>query len=107
LEYLRQGCNVAVNHLGLSRDESLRKRLHQEAEALRRQAPEDVPAGQLIDVPGDVTDPKTGINLVAEAVEKWGGLDIFVANAVIFKACEFLKYGPPRFDVRDTVRDRG
>ncbi|ETS74104.1 hypothetical protein PFICI_13970 [Pestalotiopsis fici W106-1] len=98
LEYLRQGCNVAVNHLGLSRDESLRKRLHEEAEALQHEGPKDVPAGRLIDIPGDITDPTTGTHLVAEAVKKWGGLDIFVANAGIFKACEFLKIEKDFFD---------
>lgn len=36
LEYLRQGCNVAVSHLGLPKDEALRKSLHEEAEAIRQ-----------------------------------------------------------------------
>lgn len=91
LEYLRQGCNVAVNHLGLPKDEPSRKRLYEEAEVLRQQGPKDDPAGQLIDIPGDITNPATGTDLVEQAVKNWGGLDIFVANAGIFKACEFLK----------------
>jgi L-rhamnose 1-dehydrogenase len=90
LEYLRQGCNVAVNHLGLGQDEALRKSLVQEAEAIRMQGPKDIPAGELIDAAGDITNPETSKNLVAAAVQKWGSLDIFVANAGIFKACEFL-----------------
>jgi L-rhamnose 1-dehydrogenase len=32
LEYLRQGANVAVNHLGLDLDENYRKSLQEEAE---------------------------------------------------------------------------
>ncbi|XDG06215.1 hypothetical protein ABKA04_005830 [Annulohypoxylon sp. FPYF3050] len=98
LEYLRQGCNVAVNHLGLNKDESSRKSLHEEAKAIRQEGPKDIPAGQLIDIVGDVTDPATGTNLVAEAVKTWGGLDVFVANAGIFKPCEFLKIEKSFFD---------
>lgn len=92
LEYLRQGCNVAVNHLGLDRDEPLRKSLIEEADAIGRKGPKDVAAGKLIDVTGDITDPVTSETLVGEAVRKWGGLDIFVANAGIFKPCSFLEY---------------
>lgn len=92
LEYLRQGCNVAVNHLGLDRDEPLRKSLIEEADAIGRKGPKDVAAGKLIDLTGDITDPVTSETLVGEAVREWGGLDIFVANAGIFKPCSFLEY---------------
>lgn len=93
LEYLRQGCNVAVNHLGLDRDESLRRSLIQEADALRSDGPKGLaPAGRLIDIAGDITDPASSENLVGEAVKQWGQLDIFVANAGIFKPCSFLQY---------------
>lgn len=92
LEYLRQGCNVAVNHLGLNKDESSRKSLHEEAKAIQQEGPKDIPTGQLIDIVGDVTDPATGTNLVAEAVKTWGGLDVFVANAGIFKPV-FIEIG--------------
>ncbi|KAI0886902.1 uncharacterized protein GGS22DRAFT_178901 [Annulohypoxylon maeteangense] len=107
LEYLRQGCNVAVNHLGLTKDESLRKSLHEEAKAIQKEGPKDIPAGQLIDIAGDITDPATGTNLVAEAVRKWGALDIFVANAGIFKACEFLKIEKSFFDQSINVNVNG
>jgi L-rhamnose 1-dehydrogenase len=91
IEYLRQGANVAVNHLGLSKDEPLRKSLIEEAKRLRREAPEGEPTGQLLELAGDITEPQTSERLVAQAVEKWGRLDIFVANAGIFKACSFLE----------------
>lgn len=98
LEYLRQGCNVAVNHLGLDRDEPLRKSLIEEADAIGRKGPKDVAAGKLIDVTGDITDPVTSETLVGEAVREWGGLDIFVANAGIFKPCSFLEIQKDFFD---------
>ncbi|KAI8680755.1 hypothetical protein NCS56_00481500 [Fusarium sp. Ph1] len=98
LEYLRQGANVAVNHLGLSKDEPLRRSLVDEAKRLSREAPEGAPTGELLEIAGDVTDPDTGKALVAEAVKKWGALDVFVANAGIFKASEFLDIEKEMFD---------
>lgn len=99
LEYLRQGCNIAVNHLGLQRDESLRKSLHEEAKKIQSESSTaQAPAGRLIDVVGDVTDPQTGETLVGEAVNKWGKLDVFVANAGIFKPCDFLSIDKATFD---------
>lgn len=91
VEYLRQGANVAVNHLGLSKDEHLRQSLLEEAKRLRRAAPDTAPTGELLEIAGDVTDPSTGTALVAEAVKRWGALDIFVANAGIFKPSKFLE----------------
>lgn len=92
LEYLRQGANVAVNHLGLPRDEKHRLSLIDEAETIRQTAPKDSPTGELMELAGDVTDPDTSKALVGEAAKRWGGLDIFVANAGIFKPAEFLTY---------------
>lgn len=94
LEFLRQGANVAVNHLGLAKDESLRLSLLEEAKRLKSEAPEGAPVGQLLELAGDVTDPQTGEKLVAQAVKEWGQLDIFVANAGIFQASKFLEYVP-------------
>ncbi|KAJ3545313.1 hypothetical protein NM208_g2570 [Fusarium decemcellulare] len=98
LEYLRQGANVAVNHLGLSKDEPLRQSLLNEAKRLRKEAPEGAPTGELLEIAGDVTNPETGKTLVAEAVNKWGALDVFVANAGIFKASKFLDIEKDMFD---------
>ncbi|KAI0483917.1 short-chain dehydrogenase/reductase SDR [Xylariaceae sp. FL0804] len=102
LEYLHQGANVAVNHLGLSRDEDQRRSMLDTAAEIRRQATDGEPAGQMIDLAGDITDPETGTKLVAAAVREWGQLDIVVSNAGIFKPAEFLSLEKKQFD--DTMR---
>ncbi|KPM46363.1 hypothetical protein AK830_g146 [Neonectria ditissima] len=107
LEYLRQGANVAVNHLGLSKDEPLRQSLLEEARRFSREAPEGAPTGELLEVAGDVTNPQTGENLVAQAVEKWGALDVFVANAGIFKPSKFLEIDQQMFDTSMQVNVNG
>ncbi|KAL2870456.1 SDR family NAD(P)-dependent oxidoreductase [Aspergillus lucknowensis] len=88
LEYIRQGCNVAINHLGLPEDESLRHSLLTEVEALHKKGS---PAGQVLELAGDVTNPETSQNLIQEAVKQWGKLDVFVANAGVFRQAEFLE----------------
>ncbi|TGO29140.1 hypothetical protein BPAE_0018g00260 [Botrytis paeoniae] len=98
LLYLRQGCNVAVNHLGLDSDIPHLKSLHAEAKALR----ENEKAGELLDVPGDVSKPETGKELVEKAVGKWGRLDVFVSNAGVCRFAEFLELEPDLFS--HTVR---
>ena len=93
LEYLRQGCNVAINHLGLEKDEVHKNSLLKEAAVLKAEKVEGEStskAGDLLEVIGDVTKAETGELLVQKAVEKWGKLDIFVANAGIFQAADFL-----------------
>ncbi|KAL1854034.1 hypothetical protein VTK73DRAFT_8823 [Phialemonium thermophilum] len=107
IEYLRQGANVAVNHLGLAKDDPLRKSLIEDAERLRRETPNEAPTGQLLELAGDVTDPKTGEQLVAQAVERFGQLDIFVANAGIFKPCQFLDIDKEMFDTSMRVNVNG
>lgn len=91
LEYLRQGANVAVNHLGLRNDEPLLKSLLEEARSIRDDAPQNAPTGEILELAGDVTDPATSSTLVQQATGRWGALDIFVANAGIFKASKFLE----------------
>ncbi|TVY33918.1 L-rhamnose-1-dehydrogenase [Lachnellula occidentalis] len=98
LEYLRQGANVAVNHLGLDADEKHRKSLLEEAQKLKHQGGSALPAGDIIELAGDITDPATGQKLVSEAVRQWGALDVFVANAGIFRAAEFLTLSKQQFD---------
>jgi L-rhamnose 1-dehydrogenase len=93
LEYVRQGCNVAINHLGLERDEKHRASLLREVAAIKSERTEGQTgsnSGDLMEVPGDVTLPDTGTILVEKAVERWGKLDIFVANAGVFQAADFL-----------------
>jgi L-rhamnose 1-dehydrogenase len=96
LEFLRQGCNVAINHLGLERDEPHRLSLLQEAERLRTESLKDgggIPAiaGEMLDIAGDVSKPETSRILVEKVVERWGKLDVFVANAGVFQPAEFLE----------------
>lgn len=88
LEYVRQGCNVAVNHLDLASDAHHKASLLAEAAAIREQ---DEKAGRLIEVAGDVTRPETGKDLVAAAVQAFGRLDIFVSNAGVCQFAEFLE----------------
>lgn len=108
LEYLRQGCNVAVNHLGLAKDEPSRKSLYEEAKKIQNEKSSGgAPAGALLDMEGDVTDPQTGERLVGEAVKTWGKLDVFVANAGIFKACDFLDIDKDTFDTSMRVNVNG
>ncbi|KAK7398613.1 hypothetical protein QQX98_012022 [Neonectria punicea] len=101
------GANVAVNHLGLSKDEPLRQSLLEEARRFSREAPEGAPTGELLEVAGDVTNPQTGENLVARAVEKWGALHVFVANAGIFKPSKFLDIDQQMFDTSMQVNVNG
>jgi L-rhamnose 1-dehydrogenase len=83
LEYVRQGANVVVNHLGLERDKAHLESLVAEAEAIR--------AGSLDQLAGDVSDPETGTRLVEHAAARFGGrVDVCVSNAGICQFAEFL-----------------
>ncbi|KAJ5300443.1 uncharacterized protein N7443_005445 [Penicillium atrosanguineum] len=104
LAYITQGCNVAVNHLGLSKDEINRHSLLEEAKALERQG---IEAGRILELPGDVTSPETSTDLIQEAVAQWGQLDIFVANAGVFKQAGFLKIQPQLLDHSLDVNIKG
>lgn len=88
LGFLAQGCNVAVNHLGLESDAKHLASLIEEAKALKEK---DGEAGELIEVKGDISLPETGKELVAKVVERWGGLDVFVSNAGVCKFAEVLE----------------
>lgn len=88
LEFARQGCNVAINHLGLDRDEKHKNSLLSDAAAIKAQNKD---AGEIIEVVGDVTKPETGKVLVEKATEKWGRLDVFVSNAGVCQFAEFLE----------------
>lgn len=98
LEFLRQGCNVAVNHLDLEKDKPHLDSLIAEAEALKssssssEKGAEATAPGSLAHLPGDVTDPATGPALVAFALSAFGTtrLDVCVSNAGICTFAEFL-----------------
>jgi L-rhamnose 1-dehydrogenase len=88
LEYIRQGCNVAINHLNLPSDSHHKASLLAEAASINEN---DEKAGRLIEVEGDVAKPETGKNLVEVAVREFGRLDIFVSNAGVCQFAEFLE----------------
>lgn len=94
LEYIRQGCNVVINHLDLPRDQSHFDSLLSEAAALKSADPSS--AGTLDHLAGDVTDPATGTRLVQHALRKFASsrLDICVSNAGICQFAEFLTLTP-------------
>jgi L-rhamnose 1-dehydrogenase len=89
LESVRQGANVVVNHLDLERDRPHLDSLLSEAEQIR--------AGALGHLPGDVTDPTTGEALVRHAVARFGRVDVCVSNAGICQFAEFLDMAPDLF----------
>ncbi|KAI0108035.1 NAD(P)-binding protein [Daldinia grandis] len=91
LEYLRQGSNVVVNHLGLERDQPHLDSLLAEASSLKTtNTNTNATIGTLDHLAGDVSDPATGPALVAHAVSRFGRLDICVSNAGICQFAEFL-----------------
>lgn len=98
LEYLRQGANVVVNHLGLDRDQVHLDSLISEAGAISQSASNSsAPAGTLAHQQGDVREPETAKKLVALAVEHSGEakrLDICVSNAGICTFADFLELSP-------------
>lgn len=93
LEFLRQGCNVAVNHLDLEKDRPHLDSLISEAQQLKTSSSgADQTVGSFAHLAGDVTDPATGPKLVAFALETFRSsrLDVCVSNAGICTFAEFL-----------------
>jgi NAD(P)-dependent dehydrogenase (short-subunit alcohol dehydrogenase family) len=69
LAFITQGCNVAVNHLGLPKDDTHRHSLIEEVKAIEKSG---VKAGKILELAGDVTNPDTSTKLINEAVSEWG-----------------------------------
>ncbi|KAM3424957.1 hypothetical protein BST61_g6928 [Cercospora zeina] len=84
LDYLRHGASVAVNYYPDAKSAS-------QFEALSKELGEDA---NLIGVPGDITKPDTGQELVKKTVEKFGKLDVFVSNAGVCQFADFLTISP-------------
>lgn len=78
LEAVRQGANVAINHLA---DGERAAQVLGEAEAL---------GGKAIAVEGDVADPASAEAFVEAGVAAFGNIDIFVSNAGICPFHSFL-----------------
>ncbi|KAK4185496.1 hypothetical protein QBC35DRAFT_516885 [Podospora australis] len=106
LAFLAQGCNVAVNHLALEKDEPHLDSLLAEAASLYSSSSSDSARviGQIAHLPGDVRDPSTGPALVSFALESFNTerLDICVSNAGICTFASFLDLSPDLFS--QTVR---
>ncbi|CAK3752835.1 Hypothetical predicted protein [Lecanosticta acicola] len=84
IDYLKHGASVAVNYYP---DERSQKQF----EELRTEVRGDA---ELIGIPGDVTKPQTGQELVKKTVERFGKLDVFVSNAGICQFADFLTLTP-------------
>lgn len=82
IDYLKHGASVAVNYY--PDDKS--------ATQFREMQTETGENERLIGIPGDVTKPETGQEVVRKTVEAFGKLDIFVSNAGICQFADFLTY---------------
>ena len=82
LEYVKHGASVAVNHFPDLKSAS-------QFEEMLSEAGTDAP---LIGVPGDISKPETGQELVVRTVEKFNKLDVFVSNAGVCQFADFLTY---------------
>lgn len=110
LLFLSHGASVCINYYpGHNKnDENLLSSLQHEAlDAIRSRKPHSLPLSAdevpLLCVPGDISQPETGADLVSKCVEKFGRLDTFVSNAGICYFEEFLDISPASFSKhRDT-----
>lgn len=110
LEYVRQGCNVVVNHLGLERDDGHKTSLLQEAEKIGLEYQQNggkYLAGEIREIPGDISKPEDCSLLVEETVKRFGKLDILVANAGVFTPAKFLEVEPPLLEHTVNVNING
>lgn len=82
LEYLRHGASVAVNYFPDNKSASQYQELLKEAGE----------GAALIEVPGDITKPEAGQELVRRTVERFGKLDVFIQNAGVCQFADFLTY---------------
>jgi L-rhamnose 1-dehydrogenase len=99
--FLSHGAKVAINYLpSHNQDETeLRLSLWSEAlEAIKARSPSAAGIGvPLLTVPGDISQPEAGQELVAQTVERFGRLDTFISNAGICKFEEFLEISPDSY----------
>ena len=109
LAFLSHGAKVSINYLASHNkdEEALLTSLRKEGREIIRsrragstnagektgegEAVDDVP---LLTVPGDISLPETGSDLVTKTVEAFGRLDTFISNAGICRFEEFLSITP-------------
>ena len=101
--FLSHGASVAINYLAAYQadEQQLLDSLRTEAfDAIKARGVssltslDEVP---LLTVPGDISKPEVGQDLVAQTVAKFGRLDTFISNAGICKFEEFLEISPESF----------
>lgn len=80
IKYIEHGASVAINYYPDDKSTS-------QVEDLRKEVGEDAP---FIAIPGDISKPETGEELVRNTVKKWGRLDVFVSNAGVCQFADFL-----------------
>ena len=83
LGFLSQGAKIAVNHLDNADSKEHFNSLLKEATRLYG-------SGLLISLPGDISKPEIGTQLVEETVKAFGKIDILVSNAGICEFADFL-----------------
>ena len=104
ITFLSHGANVGVNYLPShnASEETLVSSLRTEALfAIRQRCPststQDESEVPVLLVPGDISKPSTGQDLVTQTVSRFGRLDIFISNAGICRFAEFLEIEPMLF----------
>ena len=94
LELARRGAKVVVNDLGGARDGTG----HSDA-ALKVVEEIKAAGGEAISNGGSVTEYDQMVEMVAQAKEKWGRVDILINNAGILRDKSFTKMEPADFEL--------
>lgn len=81
----KQGANIAIVYLDTPEEKENAKTLGDEIAKIRG-SPD-----HFVAIPGDVSDPDTAVNLVKATVDKFGEINIMVANAGICKYVPFME----------------
>ncbi|KIW99792.1 uncharacterized protein Z518_10720 [Rhinocladiella mackenziei CBS 650.93] len=105
--FLSHGAKVAINYLPSHNkdEEKLLSTLRTEAfDAIQSRSSNSVSSSlhnldsvPLLTVPGDISQPEAGQDLVAQTVSRFGRLDTFISNAGICKFEEFLEISPTSY----------
>ncbi|KAL7274081.1 L-rhamnose-1-dehydrogenase [Rhizina undulata] len=94
LEMSKHGANVAIGYLDSSQD--------LEVDSLKSEILSHNPKAGFIAVPGDISQPETGADLISKTVLAFSELNVFVSNAGICTFHDFLTLPPSLFS--KTVR---
>lgn len=98
--FLSHGASVSINYLASCQadEQQLLDSLRIEAlDAIKARgvsSPTSLDKVPLLTIPGDVSKPEIGQDLVSQTVAKFGRLDTFISNAGICKFEEFLEISP-------------